>query len=46
MDDGELKFKFRMKFGSSYSPDRRRGPAEDHIKVEPVEEETAASQQR
>jgi len=23
MDDGELKFKFRMKFGSSYSPQRR-----------------------
>jgi len=43
MDDGELKFKFGMKFGSSYSPDRRRGKGkgipEDH-------EETAASQQR
>merc|ERR1719322_1234465 len=42
MDDGELKFKFRMKFGSSYSPDRRRGKG-DHIKGE---DETAASQQR
>ena len=42
MDDGELKFKFRMKFGSSYSPDRRRGKG-DHVKGE---DETAASQQR
>ena len=42
MDDGELKFKFRMKFGSSYSPDRRRGKG-DHNKGE---DETAASQQR
>ena len=48
MDDGELKFKFRMKFGSSYSPDRRRGhgPAEDHVMLQPVEEEEIGSTQQ
>ena len=46
MDDGELKFKFRMKFGSSYSPQRRGPGGEGDFTQEPLEEDTAATQQR
>ena len=43
LDDGELKFKFRMKFGSSYSPQRRgkRGMAEA---TDQTQQQTAAEQ--